>query len=51
MLYRILKNMIQRGNTRGLSERIDVLYAVGKLTDEQYQELSKLLTDNNAAGE
>lgn len=43
MLYRILKNMINRGNTDGLAERIDVLYAAGKLTDEQYQELTGLL--------
>lgn len=51
MLFRILKNIIQRGNTEGLSDRVDVLYAAGKLSDEQYQELSKLLTDENTKGE
>ena len=43
MLYRILKNMINRGNTDGLADSIDVIYAAGKLTEEQGHELVNLL--------
>ena len=43
MLYRALKRMIERGLTDGLAEKIDVLWVAGKLTDEQYYELTGLL--------
>lgn len=43
MLYQVLVRMIQRGQTVGLSEKVDVFFAAGKLTEEQYTELSGLL--------
>lgn len=43
MLFRTLKRMIERGNTNGITEKIDIFYAAGKLTDEEYQKLMILL--------
>lgn len=43
MIYRMLKNMILRGKTEGIETRIDVFYAAGKLTDEEYAELISML--------
>lgn len=43
MLYRILKRLIELGKTEGLEERIDVFFAAGKITEEQYNELIELL--------
>ena len=39
MLYQVLNRMIERGAPDGLQDKIDVLYAVGRLTDEEYQTL------------
>lgn len=39
MIYRMLKNMILRGKTEGIETRIDVFYAAGKLTEEEYEAL------------
>lgn len=44
MLYRTLKRMIERGDTEGLKERIDIFYEANKLTKEEYDELITLLT-------
>ena len=43
MLYRTLKRLINLGKTEGLEERIDVFFAVGKLTEEEYKELIESL--------
>lgn len=43
MLYRTLKRMIERGQTEGLEEKIDVFYATGKLTEAEYNELIAML--------
>ena len=43
MLYRVLKRLIELGKTEGLEERIDVFFATGKLTEDQYNELSEML--------
>ena len=44
MLYRVLKRMIERGQTEGLSKKLDVFYAAaGKLSEAQYTELSDML--------
>ena len=43
MLYRTLKRMIERGNTNGMAEKLDVFYAADKITREQYTELVALL--------
>ena len=43
MLYRTLKRMIERGQTDGIEERIDIFYAAGKITETEYQELTGML--------
>lgn len=43
MLYRVLKRLIELGKTEGLEERIDVFFATGKLTEDQYNELIEML--------
>lgn len=43
MLYRTIKRLIELGNTEGLGDKIDVFYAAGKLTEEQYTELTNML--------
>lgn len=45
MLYRTLKRMIERGQVDGLAERIDIFYAAGKLTTDEYNELVALLAE------
>ena len=47
MLYRTLKRLIERGRTEGLEEKIDVFYAAGKLTEEQYSELIEMLKEKS----
>jgi hypothetical protein len=43
MLYRTLKRMIERGQTTGLEEKIDIFFAAGKLTETEYNELTGML--------
>lgn len=43
MLYRTLKRLIELGRTDGLAEKIDVFYAVGRLTQTEYSELTGML--------
>ena len=43
MLYRTLKRMIERGNTDGLEEKIDIFFAAGKITETEYHELIAML--------
>lgn len=43
MLYRTLKRMIQRGQTAGLEEKLDMFYAADKLSQEEYAELTAML--------
>lgn len=43
MLYRVLLRLIESGQTEGLVEKIDVFYAVGKITEAEYNELMALL--------
>ncbi len=43
MLYRTLKRMIERGQTVGIEEKLDVFYAADKLTTDEYNELVSLL--------
>lgn len=43
MLYRTLKRMIERGNTDGMAEKLDIFFAADKITEEQYNELSAML--------
>ena len=39
MLYRTLKRMIERGQTDGLEDKLDIFFAAGKLTEAEYNEL------------
>lgn len=43
MLYRTLKRMIERGNTVGMAEKLDIFFAADKLTEAEYQELTSML--------
>lgn len=43
MLYRTLKRMIERGNTDGMTEKLDIFFAADKLTEAEYLELVDLL--------
>lgn len=44
MLYRVLKRMIERNQTEGIADKLDVFYATGKLTEAEYTELIALLS-------
>lgn len=48
-LYRTLKRVIERGNTVRMAEKLDIFLAADKITTEQYEELTALLTQ--AVGE
>lgn len=48
MIFRTLKRMIERGATDGIEAKMDVFYAAGKLTSEEYTELVALLHPVNA---
>lgn len=43
MLYRTLRRMIERGQTEGMENKLDVFYAADKLTAEEYNELTAML--------
>ena len=43
VLYRTIKRLIVLGRTDGLEEKIDVFFAAGKLTEDEYNELIELL--------
>ena len=43
MLYRTLKRMIERDQTAGMSEKLDIFFAADKLTQEEYTELTGML--------
>jgi hypothetical protein len=43
MLYRTLKRLIERGQTAGLAEKLDIFFAADKLTQSEYTELTGLL--------
>lgn len=43
MLYRTLKRMIERGQTGGMEEKLDIFYASNKITEAEYTELIAML--------
>ena len=43
MLYRTLKRMIERGQTAGMAEKLDVFFAADRLSLDEYQELASML--------
>ncbi len=46
MLYTILERMIARGNTEGLQEKADIFFAVGRLSEMEYQALTAALAQD-----
>lgn len=48
MLYRICKRLIERGQTAGLADKLDVFYAIGRITEAEYKELIELLEDKTS---
>lgn len=48
MLYRTLKRMIERGQTEGMAEKLDIFYAADKLTEAEYLELTAMLAEVSA---
>ena len=48
MLYRTLKRMIERGQTDGMAEKLDIFFAADKISAEQYAELSVMLPQKEA---
>lgn len=48
MLYRILKRMIERGQTEGMAGKLDIFFAADKLTQNEYTELVGLLSAGTA---
>lgn len=48
MPYRVIKRMIERGQTDGLADKLDIFFAAGKLTEAEYQELTGLLDTGGA---
>ena len=45
MLYNILKRMIERGQTTDLAEKLDIFYAMGRISEAEYKELTELLAE------
>lgn len=43
MLYRTCKRLIERGQTAGLADKLDIFYARGRITEDEYKELTELL--------
>ncbi len=43
MLFRMIKRLIELGQTEGLAEKVDVFFAAGKLTEQEYLEILDLL--------
>lgn len=43
LLYRTIARMIERNQTDGLEEKIDIFFAAGKLSEEEYQKLIDML--------
>lgn len=43
MLYRTLKRMIERGNTEGMAEKLDIFFAANRITEAEYMELTAML--------
>lgn len=43
MLYRILRRMIERGQTTGMAAKLDIFFAADKITETEYTELIGML--------
>lgn len=49
--YRTLKRMIERGQIKGMEEKLDIFLAASKITAEQYTELVGMLPSKTPAEE
>lgn len=47
MLYTILERLIARGSTVGLQSKLDIFYAVGRLTETEYTDLTNQLSEGS----
>lgn len=45
MLYRTLKRMIERGNTVGMAEKLDIFFAADRISEAEYTELTNMLNE------
>ena len=45
MTYKMIKFLIQQGRTAGLADKLGVLLLGGSITEEQYAELTGMLTE------
>ena len=45
MLYRTLRRMIERGNTEGMQEKLDIFLAADRITADEYAQLTDLLAE------
>ncbi|WNX84353.1 hypothetical protein RWV98_17530 [Agathobaculum sp. NTUH-O15-33] len=43
MLYRTLKRMIERGQTAGMAEKLDIFFAADKISEAEYTELTGMM--------
>lgn len=43
MLYRTLRRMIERGNTAGMAEKLDIFLAADRITIDEYNELTDMM--------
>lgn len=50
MIYRLLKRMITTGNyeKEDMQNKLDVFFAVNRITEEQYLELTELINSKSA---
>lgn len=46
MTYNLIMKLIESGKTYGLQNKADVLYMCGRLTDEQFKEITGMLNGN-----
>lgn len=50
MVYKLCKKLIVLGRTDGLADKLDVYFAVGRLTEAEYRELmAELGTEDKEA--
>lgn len=43
-IYNMIKTLINKGRVDGLKEKVDVFFLTNSLTEEEYKELTELLT-------
>jgi len=43
MLFRTLKRMIEKNQINGLADKIDIFFAAGKITEDEYTTLNEML--------